>query len=231
MYLYKITNSINNKTYFGITGDIQDRFDYHRTRAFQPKHKEYDKVLYRAFRKYGIENFTFEILSEDLSIEKAKELEIEYIKKFNSTSHDLGYNVTRGGDFTAVTGEDHHNAILTEEEAKDIINRRLNKEKRSDVYAIYSSKITFAGFCNVWQGRTWSHINPEFSNRQDKGRDGVKNGNSIFTKEDVIWIRTKRKESYSRIVIFREFNKDVDRCSEAAFNRVWYNYTYKNIIV
>lgn len=229
MYLYKITNCINKKTYFGITKDIKERFDYHRTRAFQTIHREYEKPLYRAFRKYGLDNFEFEILESGLTIDKAKERETECIEEFNSTTHENGYNITRGGDYNGAYGEEHHNAILTEKEARDIIERRKKGEARSDVYKLYEDKLSFGGFTNVWQGRTWSHIDPEFSNRE-KGVKGVKNGNSIFTEEDVISIRTRRKEGQSRIAVYRDFIKTKE-CSEAAFNRVWYYYTYKDIVV
>ena len=80
MYVYKITNKINNKLYIGITKDFTERIKYHKQRAFQEKHKEYDKVLYRAFRKYGLENFEFEILEENLTEDEAKAAEKAYIK-------------------------------------------------------------------------------------------------------------------------------------------------------
>lgn len=62
--IYKITNKINNKSYIGLSNNIEKRWDTHKTRAFIESDKEYEKTLYRAFRKYGINNFTFEVLEE-----------------------------------------------------------------------------------------------------------------------------------------------------------------------
>ncbi len=75
MYVYKITNTINNKCYIGITNNYKKRWSNHKTTYLNENSKEYDKPLYRAFRKYGLENFTFEILEENLSLEQANLLE------------------------------------------------------------------------------------------------------------------------------------------------------------
>lgn len=227
MFVYKITNNINNKVYIGITQDIKNRFNYHKTRAFQPTHKEYEKPLYKSFRKYGLENFSFDIVYSNLTLEEAKGKEKELIKIYHSLTHENGYNIGAGGEYSCAFGEEHHNAILTENEARDIHQRRLRGEKRSDVYNLYKDKITANGFNNVWQLRTWKHIDPDFEKRE-RGIAGIKNGNSIFTKEQVIDIRLRRKNKEKRINVYKQYSSF---CSEAAFNRIWYYYTYKDIVV
>lgn len=64
--IYKITNKINQKCYIGKSINIEQRFKKHKTDAFwvSEKNFKYDYPLYQAFRKYGIENFLFEILEE-----------------------------------------------------------------------------------------------------------------------------------------------------------------------
>ena len=61
--IYKITNTINNKVYIGQSIDIAKRWREHKRRAFV-QNKEYNKYLYNAFRKYGLENFSFEVIEE-----------------------------------------------------------------------------------------------------------------------------------------------------------------------
>ena len=62
--IYKIENKLNGKIYIGKSVNILERFNTHKRNAFNTKSLEYDKVLYKAFRKYGIENFDFEIIEE-----------------------------------------------------------------------------------------------------------------------------------------------------------------------
>ena len=47
-------------------------------------------------QKYGIENFSIEIL-EECSKEKLNEKECFYIEKFKSYDKDIGYNIGKGG--------------------------------------------------------------------------------------------------------------------------------------
>jgi group I intron endonuclease len=51
-----------------------------------------------AIRKYGWENFTHEILAENLTASEAKAMEMELIRLYRSTEKQFGYNATRGGD-------------------------------------------------------------------------------------------------------------------------------------
>lgn len=94
--IYKITNNINNKCYIGRAININRRWTVHKRRATIPN-KEYDKYLYRAFRKYGIENFTFEIL-EECAIDELDDKENYYILLYQSNDRDKGYNMTSGYD-------------------------------------------------------------------------------------------------------------------------------------
>ena len=66
-----LINNVNNKMYIGITKDFKKRMSYHKTRSRQIKHKEYNKPLYRAFRKYGLDNFVFKIIFDELGEEEA----------------------------------------------------------------------------------------------------------------------------------------------------------------
>lgn len=56
--IYKITNKINNNYYIGSSIDIQDRWRKHISAT--KNNSKYP--IHRAIRKYGLENFTFEVL-------------------------------------------------------------------------------------------------------------------------------------------------------------------------
>ena len=82
--IYKITNLVNGKIYIGQSRNIEERWRVHK------KEVSLDYPLYRAFKKYGLDNFSFEIV-ELCSISELNEREYFFIKKFNSLV-PIGYN-------------------------------------------------------------------------------------------------------------------------------------------
>lgn len=97
--IYKITNQINGKCYIGKSVDIYNRWIRHRSRAFQEGDQQYNCYLYRSIRKYGLDNFIFEII-EECTFEDLNSREIFYIDFYHSFDKTYGYNMTRGGDGT-----------------------------------------------------------------------------------------------------------------------------------
>ena len=91
--IYKITNIINNKAYIGQSIHVEERWKKHK--SFPIQNSKYP--LYLAFKKYGIENFNFEII-EICPAELLNEKEIYYIKYFDT--YNNGYNQTIGGGGT-----------------------------------------------------------------------------------------------------------------------------------
>lgn len=91
--VYIHTNTLNNKKYVGITSkDVSKRWVNgrgYRTGKFK-----------NAINKYGWDKFSHEILATKLTEKEAKQLEIFYIKKFDTKNRNLGYNLTDGGDGT-----------------------------------------------------------------------------------------------------------------------------------
>ena len=73
--IYLITNKVNGKKYVGQSIDIEERWKDHIWASKKSK-----LLIYRAMRKYGIDNFDFSIL-EECSIDKLDEREIYWIKK------------------------------------------------------------------------------------------------------------------------------------------------------
>lgn len=93
--IYKIENLINGKVYIGKSINIQHRFRAHKNDSFNPKSKSYNSAIYRAIRKYGIENFSFEVI-EECKEEFLNERETFWIDYYQSFGN--GYNLTPGGD-------------------------------------------------------------------------------------------------------------------------------------
>lgn len=92
MIIYKITNKINNKIYIGQTvRDLKERIQEHK--------RNKGCIMYKAFQKYGFENFNIEVIFETEDIEILNEKEKYYIKVFNSLTPN-GYNLCEGGSNT-----------------------------------------------------------------------------------------------------------------------------------
>lgn len=94
--IYKITNTVNSHCYIGQSRYIETRWKNHKIAATNPNDRGYEYPLYRAIRKYGIENFTFEIL-EECSLEKLNEQETYWIQYYKAD-----YNQTIGGDYNII---------------------------------------------------------------------------------------------------------------------------------
>ena len=92
-YIYKIENQINHKVYIGQTiKSLNKRFSQHKNNYTKPYFSQIH--LYRAFKKYGIENFSFEKI-EQVNDEDLDEREKYWIAYYNS--YENGYNSTLGG--------------------------------------------------------------------------------------------------------------------------------------
>lgn len=92
-FIYKITNRVNNKVYIGQTHfTIEHRYKQH-IKNFNIEHRQ--QPLYKAFAKYGIENFSVEKV-EEVECEKLNEREMYWIAYYDSFKN--GYNATLGGN-------------------------------------------------------------------------------------------------------------------------------------
>lgn len=191
--IYKITNIINGHSYIGLSKDIEKRWQNHIDHLNSKK--EFNKALYKAMRKYGLENFIIEILEEcPEDNEILKERERYWISYYNTYNDREQYNETPGGDLpgynTIHLGQNHGMAKLTDEEVR--FCRLAYKEgKRSrDIYEqSFSDKISYSGFLNMWHGTTWKHIMPEvFECNPHKGKyteEDCKLINELFQKSNL----------------------------------------------
>lgn len=103
-YIYKITNKINNKVYIGQTNlTTEVRFKKHLKSW---KSNDCPK-LYRAFRKYGKENFICETICETNNPNDDEKYWIEYYNSVNQ-----GYNVSYGGYGGTILGKDIEKNII-----------------------------------------------------------------------------------------------------------------------
>lgn len=127
--VYKYTNLINGKIYIGQTVDSLE----YRAGCNGYKYRKCP-YFYSAIKKYGWENFVVEILQDNLTHEQANELEIKYIKQFNSQDAKVGYNISDGGNTNSVLRKKLYQYSLNGEYIKEW-------ESLSEARRFYNSSI------------------------------------------------------------------------------------------
>ena len=86
-YIYRVTNKVNGKTYIG----------QHKYKDLNDNYKGSGKLLWRAYRKYGFENFEKEILYSRIQYkETADDMEKFAIAKERALGK-AEYNIADGG--------------------------------------------------------------------------------------------------------------------------------------
>lgn len=91
--IYLIKNIITSKLYVGQTNNLPRRWSQHKSAASLNKRMF---PLYRSIKKYGIANFTLEII-EECNKENVDEKEIYWIAFLKTTDKKFGYNLSAGG--------------------------------------------------------------------------------------------------------------------------------------
>ena len=140
--IYKITNQLNNKCNIGQTTNIYKRFINYKCLNCKRQPK-----LYNALKKYGWDNFNKEIIAEATTKCQLDELEIYYIKFYDSINN--GYNCSPGGSFGKHSLESkakmslaHKGKHLSEKTKKKLSDsqRGINKSPKTRQLMSYSQK-------------------------------------------------------------------------------------------
>lgn len=155
--IYKITNKENGNFYIGRSVNIEKRWKNHIIASQNKNDKGYDYPLYRAFRKYGVSQFDFEVI-EYCDEETLNERENYWIKTLKPV-----YNQTEGGDFQVVSK-------LTLEQVNEIKQILLTDKEETityndiaEKYKVHRDTIRDINF-----GRTWFDKNLTYPIRETK---------------------------------------------------------------
>lgn len=189
MLIYKITNKINNKCYIGQTiKTAEERWEEHKLHAYGSHPNDQNKTLYRAIRKYGIENFSFEVLQDGIEdYDKLDLAEMYWIDYYNSFLH--GYNETSGG-------QKFHSRLPNKEIIEDYLKTKSARKTAKNFNIDHSTVDDILNHNNV----------PRFSQRETLGQkisiskddfykefDSVVDCANWFVQQD--FCKTKKVES------------------------------------
>lgn len=119
-YIYRITNNINHKTYIG-------QHKYCKSLLVEDGYMGSGVILKKAQKKYGIENFSKEIITIAMSRSEANVLEKYYIEKERKENTYGCYNVADGGQ-----GGAWNKGIPCSEETKKKISETLKGGEHSE---------------------------------------------------------------------------------------------------
>lgn len=199
-FIYIYTNKINGHQYVGQTNNLQKRFNGHKSDSYNKNSHSYDYPLHRAIRKYGLENFTFEVLESGLTQDQANKRESYWIEQKQTHISQGGYNITKGGDShlgQKVSWEElkEKGKVFSGEEIEDIQQRLINGEKYDDIINIYAPRLKRSFLSNLNQGVNYKNPNltyPLKTNFSGEGR---------FSKEEIKNIKEEIKQgiNYSDI--------------------------------
>ena len=187
--IYKITNKINNKIYIGKSINIKERWSEHIRESLLSEEKwnlnkrGEQTPIHKAIRKYGKDNFIFEVI-EECTKEELNNKEIKWISYFNSTSSDIGYNLTLGGDgYNCGKGENAPGNKITQEEC-NIIKQKLKERWTVKQIQTLVPLATPSMVSNINYGISWFDENETYP-------ISIDNGHRIWSDEEAMLIKQK----------------------------------------
>lgn len=136
--IYKITNKINGKIYVGQTEkSLKERFQKHCWNTSENDKYHTNMAIKKAIRKYGRENFTIELVEDNIAKSKLDEREVYWIAYYDSFY--TGYNCTKGGQNGATRP-----CKLSPSEEEEVIEAKylgFSSKEISEVYGIDKTSV------------------------------------------------------------------------------------------
>lgn len=178
-WIYKITNKVNGKVYVGQTvqKNVKYRWKDHTRKLNQNNHP--NKHIQASWNKYGEENFVFEVIEEfnpEMNFD-LNNLEKFWIKHYDSSNPEKGYNKTLGGDGSGTLTEEAKQKLrqvnLGKVQSAETIAKRVEKlkgQKRTEEHCSNISKSRLG----INKGVRVSP-NTEFKKGQEPWNKGLKN--------------------------------------------------------
>ena len=173
--VYKHTNLVNGKVCIGITSrNPADRWGVNgRGYKGQPK-------FFNAILKHGWDNFSHEVLLDNLTEEQAYTMERELISAYNSIAN--GYNSAEGGGFVQCGDNNQHSREVVQKTAAGqlVAVFRTVKEAAEAMHTTHQNiSKACTGYMNGYGGYIWEYRDNPI--KPFKHKPG-KNPNSRHTK-------------------------------------------------
>lgn len=197
--VYLITNTVNNKCYIGQAINLRNRLKSHISNY---TNKRYDNPLYRAFNKYGLDKFTYQLLDvlEENDYKEARKqldiLEIKYIETYNS--YNKGYNQTKGGD----------GGIL----GYKFTEKQIEKQKENTIKRINESLQCKIYLYDINNKYTYMFITPRYADHYFGWKENTTKNmipNILSRKKYIVYRSDEEKQIKLNKLNSKEFNRDL----------------------
>jgi len=123
-YIYRLTNTLNNKVYIGQTIDLDRRYKEH---IYYSEHNS-PMQIHAAIRKHGIINFRFDVIHTVQGEEDEVKLKLNMLESQEILAHNsykIGYNASLGG-------EGNYGLVHSEASRKIIGEKSRNRSAESN---------------------------------------------------------------------------------------------------
>ena len=215
-YIYVITNKINNKTYIGQRKCPVNKFPEQDIRYVGS-----GKIILQAFEKYGIKNFSKEILAVAHTKENINILEKVFIELFRRDGK-AEYNIANGGDggITYIWNEQRKQHLSNLEKGKIFSKEtrmKISEAVRGDKNHNYGKywfnnriKNVLAETCPegfvkgmIINAKPWNKGKKNIYSAETRRKMGVKNKGNLYSKGRKLSEQQKQK--------IREFNLGIKK--------------------
>ena len=235
--IYKITNKINGKSYIGLTTtSLKKRWLGHK---YSSKTENYP--LYYSIRKYGIENFTIELITECYSKQELNSKEKELIIFYKCRNRDFGYNLDEGGNSFGKMSEEvvkqnsirnsHENHPRAKLNWNDIFDILENKENLSMIKLRKKYNISESYLSAIFRSEYWNikdapahikeKISIDFKPNIIREFDNPENNNlSELNWKEVISIRLN-KEKLTQDELAEKYKVSYNCIRNILLNKSW----------
>ena len=202
--VYVITNLINGKIYVGKSINHLERWRDHRkvARGGKEKYPEEFFAVHAAMRKYGLENFLFEIIDQFDTEKEAYSAESTMILLSCANLKKYGYNCNLGGEGGLVPNEETRQKLIAAANTPKRIKISSNTMKKQHqehpgfLSAIHKGNQYTKGRVLLQEEKdhlskvlTGKIVSNETKKKMSEAQSGEKHSQARLTKEDVLEMR------------------------------------------
>lgn len=171
--------------------------------------------LHRAIRKYGEENFRFEII-EICDAAELNDKEKFWIKFYNSYDASSGYNMTLGGDgYSVLNSEDAPGAKITKEESK-LIKEKLKERWTAEEIIKLVPKIGASTISAINYGKIWYDENENYPL-------SINNGHRTWSDEEALQIKQQYAKGETIKKLAEIYQVNINTISDLVHGKTYTN--------